>query len=124
MVKFNIKLDISNRTFILIAVLFVIIIAGGFVVAYNSIPANPVYFGHSGDEINVTCKTVSKSGCSGENDCYVDCPSGYIVTGCAAGCNSVTDDYDLAFRTNGCQYGDLNCNGAREVYARCCKFGS
>jgi len=46
-----VKIDISNRAFILIAILLIVIIVGGFVVAYNSNPANPAYFGHSVNEI-------------------------------------------------------------------------
>jgi len=49
MVRLNI--NINNRTFILIAVLLVIVLVGGFVFAYNSSPANPAYFGHSVNEI-------------------------------------------------------------------------
>jgi len=49
--KKMVNINISNRTFILIAILLLIITAGGFVIAYNSSPANPAYFGHSANEV-------------------------------------------------------------------------
>jgi hypothetical protein len=53
-----VKIDISNRSFILIGVLLLIIIAGGVVIAYNSNPANPSIMGHSLNEIDLpSCTT-------------------------------------------------------------------
>ena len=49
----KISLDISNRSFILIGILLVIILIGGFVIAYNTDPANPAVMGHSINEINL-----------------------------------------------------------------------
>jgi len=82
MVNFNIKIE--NRSFILIMILLVVIIFGGFVIAYNpSGTANPAVMGHSYNEIQ-TCaegqvlKVVNGNwACSSASGGSLECVTGY-----------------------------------------------
>ena len=116
MVRLNI--NINNRTFILIAVLLVIVLVGGFVFAYNSSPANPAYFGHSANEIeggvswvNYTCgySSPNPSLCNPDPFCK---SAGY--SSAAGVC------LDQGYSTNNFYYGTIYVNG----YTYCLIGGS
>ena len=90
----------KGKFFVLLAA--ILVLAGAFLVyAYNSNPANPAVFGHSGSEISGVC-LVNGTGCpsvdmkivesinsstQGHPTALAFCPSGYKVSGCSGARN-------------------------------------
>jgi len=84
-----VKIDISNRTFILIGVLLVIVIFGGIVIA-----GNPAVFGHGLDQVNMPACAVGEAlvknstgwGCGSVSSTgTLECVTGYAFENGAAG---------------------------------------
>lgn len=105
MVKIN--LNISNRSFILISFLLIIIIGGGIVIAYNS-AGNPVLMGHSLNEVAMPACTNGQaivkqsdgswgcgSGGGGNSNLLVVHSQSTSVPGCPSGWNQLWTGYSL-----------------------------
>jgi len=145
----KIDINISNRTFILIGILFVIVIFGGIVIA-----GNPAVFGHNLGDVAVPsgctsgqfikyngtgleCATPSSGGslscyttyntCS-DYWCTASCNSGYkAISGGMANSGSVSsfdNFYPLSYVTTGAEgwYGGAWGSVPTTVYVMCCKI--
>jgi len=88
-----VKIDISNRTFILIGVLLVIVIFGGIVIA-----GNPAVFGHGLDQVNMPACAVGEAlvknstgwGCGGSASNNPDYDSEWVYVTSTAGVKDFT----------------------------------